>query len=300
MPSLGSRPHDPLAARGRLHLVDRTVGQRARAARSQDRRDEGISAEDAAVRAPRPGRGQATGNIWYTGNQEALRRQARSEDGHRHRIPHARPRGARSPHADLRPEGNAVVHAAVRPTWSETRSADRRGEGSSTTPTARSYPVRHGQWIPRAFPCSSMFGGNKVGQPRSGDDGDQGIHAAESGDAAAAHCDHARRRDLVFGLFPRLSGPVRSEDRRSQGVAVSRAGRSPSPTASRPSNGIIWYSESAVRPNTLVRFDPRTEKFQTWVIPSGGGVVRNMMATTDGNLVLACSGVNRVALVDVR
>jgi len=64
-------------------------------------------------------------------------------------------------------------------------------------------------------------------------------------------------------------------------------------------NDVIWYSESAVRPNTLVRFDPKTEKFQTWAIPSGGGVVRNMMITRDGNLVMACSGVNRVALVEI-
>jgi hypothetical protein len=35
------------------------------------------------------------------------------------------------------------------------------------------------------------------------------------------------------------------------------------------------------------------------MIPSGGGVVRNMMATTDGNLVLACIGVNRIALVKI-
>jgi virginiamycin B lyase len=63
---------------------------------------------------------------------------------------------------------------------------------------------------------------------------------------------------------------------------------------------VLWYSESAVRPNTLVRFDPRTEKFQTWVIPSGGGVVRNMVATPEGHLALACSGVNRVALVEVK
>ena len=62
---------------------------------------------------------------------------------------------------------------------------------------------------------------------------------------------------------------------------------------------VLWYSESSVRPNTLVRFDSETERFQTWVIPSGGGVVRNMMATAGGNLVLACSGVNRVALVEV-
>jgi len=55
-----------------------------------------------------------------------------------------------------------------------------------------------------------------------------------------------------------------------------------------------------VRPNTLVRFDPKTEKFQTWIIPAGGGIVRNMMTTADGNLVMAESGVNRVALVEIK
>ena len=63
---------------------------------------------------------------------------------------------------------------------------------------------------------------------------------------------------------------------------------------------IIWYSESNVKPNTVVRFDPEREKFQTWVIPSGGGVVRNMMSTPEGNLWLACSGFNRIALVEVK
>jgi virginiamycin B lyase len=63
---------------------------------------------------------------------------------------------------------------------------------------------------------------------------------------------------------------------------------------------IVWYSESGVRPNTLVRFDPKSQKFQTWPIPSGGGVVRNMMPTADGRLVLAESGVGKVALVEAR
>ena len=50
-----------------------------------------------------------------------------------------------------------------------------------------------------------------------------------------------------------------------------------------------------------MRFDPKTEKFQTLDrFPSGGGVVRNMMATRDGNLVMAESGVNKVALVEVQ
>jgi streptogramin lyase len=65
-------------------------------------------------------------------------------------------------------------------------------------------------------------------------------------------------------------------------------------------DGIVWYSEAGVRPNTLVRFDPKTEKFQTWVIPAGGGVVRNMMHTTDGKLVLTESGENVVALVTIK
>jgi virginiamycin B lyase len=79
----------------------------------------------------------------------------------------------------------------------------------------------------------------------------------------------------------------------------SPGGRESQPYGIAAVGNVIWYSESAVRPNTLVRFDSATEKFQTWVIPSGGGVVRHMMATADGNLVLACSGVNRVALVEV-
>jgi virginiamycin B lyase len=65
------------------------------------------------------------------------------------------------------------------------------------------------------------------------------------------------------------------------------------------SDGEVWYSESGVIPNTLVRFDPKSESFNTQPIPSGGGVVRNMVATPDGRLYLACSGVNRVAVVEV-
>jgi virginiamycin B lyase len=63
-------------------------------------------------------------------------------------------------------------------------------------------------------------------------------------------------------------------------------------------DGQVWYSESGVDPNTLVKFDPKSESFSTRAIPSGGGVVRNMVATPDGRLYLACSGVNKVAVVN--
>src|SRR5580658_3582201 len=64
-------------------------------------------------------------------------------------------------------------------------------------------------------------------------------------------------------------------------------------------DGEVWYSESGMRPNTLIRFDSKSESFSTKPIPSGGGVVRNMVATPGGQLYLACSGVNKVAVVNL-
>jgi virginiamycin B lyase len=63
-------------------------------------------------------------------------------------------------------------------------------------------------------------------------------------------------------------------------------------------DGMVWYSESGLKPNTLVRFDPKTETLASTAIPSGGGTVRNMAATADGRVYLACSGVNKVGVVE--
>ncbi len=65
-------------------------------------------------------------------------------------------------------------------------------------------------------------------------------------------------------------------------------------------NGIVWYVEGNTKPNGLVRFDPKTEKFQTFPVPSGGGTIRNMMPTADkSSLALAMSGVNRVGIATI-
>jgi virginiamycin B lyase len=63
-------------------------------------------------------------------------------------------------------------------------------------------------------------------------------------------------------------------------------------------DGMVWYSESGVKPNTIVLYDPKTDKFARATIPSGGGVVRNMAATADGRVYIACSGVNKVGVVE--
>jgi virginiamycin B lyase len=67
--------------------------------------------------------------------------------------------------------------------------------------------------------------------------------------------------------------------------------------------GAIWYSESFAKPNTVVRFDPATEKFQSWAIPGGGDIVRNMDVTRDGNPVnpvTAHSLVNQIGRIEVK
>ena len=68
-------------------------------------------------------------------------------------------------------------------------------------------------------------------------------------------------------------------------------------------DGIVWYNESAQRPDTLVRFDPASEKFQSWPIPSGnlyGGILRHMRPTRDGNLLIHQTSTNRIYEVNVK
>jgi virginiamycin B lyase len=65
-------------------------------------------------------------------------------------------------------------------------------------------------------------------------------------------------------------------------------------------DGAFWYNESGMRPDPLVRFDPVTETFQSWPIPSGNiyaGILRNMRTTREGNILIHQSGTNRVIQV---
>jgi streptogramin lyase len=39
-------------------------------------------------------------------------------------------------------------------------------------------------------------------------------------------------------------------------------------------DGIVWYNESAMRPDALVRFDPETEEFQSWAEETGNPLAR--------------------------
>ncbi len=59
----------------------------------------------------------------------------------------------------------------------------------------------------------------------------------------------------------------------------------------------IWYNESGVRPDALVRFDIATETFQSWPIKSGNlyaGLVRNARKTPQGTLLIHQTATNRI------
>ena len=65
-------------------------------------------------------------------------------------------------------------------------------------------------------------------------------------------------------------------------------------------DGTIWYSESNVTPNTIVRFDPKGSTFQTWPIPSGGGVLRHFVSNKKGNKIyIASFGIHKVGVVEI-
>jgi virginiamycin B lyase len=64
-------------------------------------------------------------------------------------------------------------------------------------------------------------------------------------------------------------------------------------------NDIVWYNESGMRPDALVRFDPVTERFQSWAVPSGIGIIRHTWETQDGDLLIHQSSSNRVGRVRI-
>ena len=108
--------------------------------------------------------------------------------------------------------------------------------------------------------------------------------------------------DLVYysdnarGYVGRLDSATRkTQEWRSPGGADSE----PYAIAVTP-DGMVWYVETGLTPNRIIGFDPTTQTFSIPTpIPSGRGVVRNMVATPDGKLYLACSGVNKIGIAEI-
>jgi virginiamycin B lyase len=293
VPSLGSRPHDPLAtADGAIWWT----GQWANVLGRLDPKTGEM--KEFPLKTPKSGPHGLTadkhGNIWYTGNSAALigKLDPKTAEITEYRMPDSAARDPHTPIFDQKGmlwftlQGSNMV-GRLNPATGEIKLA--------TAPTRRSLP--YGIVVDsKGTPWFVQFGVNKLASidPNSMEITEYTLPNPETrprrlaitSDDVLWYADYSRG---YLGRFDPKTGAVREWP--------SPGGRQSHPYGITTAKGIIWYSESAVSPNTLVRFDPKTEKFQTWVIPSGGGVVRNMMATPEGNLVMACSGRNRVALV---
>jgi virginiamycin B lyase len=296
VPTSGSRPHDPLAT------PDGAIWYTGQMANTLGRLDPATGAIK-EYQLPTPSSGphgladDKDGHIWFTANFAGYIGELDPNTGGVKEYPLPDP-AARDPHTLLFDRDGVL--------WFTVQNADMIGRldpktgavklVTIATPNARPYGMALSTDGQAVF--FDLFGTNKIAsidrhsmtikEYPLPDSGSRPRRIAVSGDFVW-YSDYARGR---LGRLEPNTGKVTEYP--SPGGAQSQ------PYAITALNGIVWYVETGVQPNMLVRFDPATEKFQTWAIPSGGGVVRNMMPTGGGNLALACSGVNGVALAVIK
>ena len=294
VPTPGSRPHDPLAtADGAIWYT----GQFANTLGRLDPKTGKIKEFHLPAKSgPHGLTADKTGNIWYTGNFKSTvgKLNPRTGEVAEYYMPNP---AARDPHTPIFDKSGTL--------WFTVQGGNMVGRLNPQTgdlrlvasPTPKSRP--YGMVVnSKNIPFFVEFGSNKFGSidpnimaireyvlpnPES-----RPRRVAITSDDVIWYSDYSRgylgRYDLANGKSGEWASPGGPQSQPYGIVAI---------------NDVIWYSEAGVSPNTVVRFDPKTEKFQTWKIPSGGGVVRNVDVTKDGNIAIACSGVNRVGLVEI-
>ncbi|MBV8168399.1 MAG: cytochrome C [Alphaproteobacteria bacterium] len=298
VPTPGSRPHDPMAAKdgsiwytGQLAnvigRVDPQTGKiREYTMKTPHTAPHGL-VEDTA------------GNIWFTGNNAGLMGKLDPKTGAVTEYPLPDPE-ARDPHS-LVFDKSGILWFTVQQANLIGRLDPKAKDGAiklikSPTPNSRPYGI---QVNARGVPILVEFGANKIASvdPQSLKIREWSLPdpAARPRRLAIAPDDTIWYTDFARGFLGQLDPKT----------GKVREWQSPSGPTSQPygivfTKGALWYSESFAKPNTVVRFDPKTEKFQTWAIPGGGDIVRNMDVTRDGNPVLANSLTNQVGLVAVK
>ena len=291
----GSRPHDPLAARdGSLWYS----GQMANVLGRVDPKTGKV--KEYPLKTPHSGphglvEDQA-GNIWYTGNTGALVGKLNPKSGEvtEYKMPDPE---AKDPHTIVLDKKGTV--------WFTVQNANRIGRLDPksgeikllTPPTAKSRPYG------MAFDSKDNlfvveFGANKVARVDTKtleikeytlpDPASRPRRLAITSDDMIWYADYSRG---YLGKLDPATGKVTEWQ--------SPSGPKSAPYGISAIKDVIWYSESETEPNTVVRFDPKTEKFQSWAIPGGGYIVRNTDVTKSGDFVLANSLANTVTLVKI-
>ena len=295
VPTPGSRPHDPLAtADGSLWYTGQMANVLGRLDPTTGR------FKEYSLKTPHSGPHglveDKDGNIWYTGNTRALIGRLDPKTGAvtEYKMPDP---DARDPHTLIFDQSGIL--------WFTVQNANRVGRLDPKTgeiklltpPTPKARPYGMAVNSKRAV-FFVEFGTNRVGSvdPTTleireyplPDSASRPRRVTITSDDIVWYTDFSRG---YLGRLDSATGKV-TEWQSPSGPKYQTYGIS-------AINDVIWYSESGSKPNTLVRFDPKSAKFQSWAIPGGGDIVRNTSVTRDGNFVLANSLVNAVTLVKI-
>jgi virginiamycin B lyase len=296
VPTPGSRPHDPLATRdgalwwtgqlsNRLGRLDPKTGDiKEFTLKSRHTGPHGLT-ED----------GQ--GNIWFTGNNQGLIGKFDPNTGVTTEYPLPDP-AAKDPHTLMFDKSGIL--------WFTVQQANMLGRLDPatgaiklvTSPTPKSRP--YGMALNSKNVVFFVdFGVNKIASIDAAtmqikeytlpNAGARPRRIAISPDDMIWYTDFSRG---FLGRLDPATGDVKEWP--------SPSGPKSEPYAVVFTKGALWFTETAAKPNTIVRFDPKTEKFQSSVIPGGGDIIRNMSVTPDGNPVMAHSLTNEVGLVEIK
>ncbi|HMD02631.1 MAG TPA: hypothetical protein VKG44_06640 [Candidatus Baltobacteraceae bacterium] len=295
VPTPGSRPHDPLAS------ADGAIWYTGQMANLLGRLDPSTGKIKEYPLPPNSGPhglvADKAGNIWYTANFAAYIGKLDPATGKVTRYPMPDP-AARDPHTLVFDQSGTLWFTVQGGNFVGKLDPKSGGVRLVVLPSPRSQP--YGMVIDsKGVPFFDEFGANRIARI---DPQTLQIHEYELPNPAARPRRIAKTGDDVIWYTDYARGYLGRLDPATGKVLefASPGGPNSRPYGIAAIQNVIWYSESGVKPNTVVRFDPRTQQFQTWPIPSGGDVVRNMMPTRDGNLALACSGANRIGLVQIR
>jgi len=296
VPTPGSRPHDPMAG------SDGAIWYTGQLANKIGRLDpKNAQIKEFTLKTPRTGpHGLAEdrdGNIWFTGNSAGLIGKLDPKTGNvtEYKMPDP---AVKDPHT-LNFDQSGILWFTAQNANVMGRLDPKTGEIKiikSLTPNSRPYGLHI---TSKGVPVVVLFGTNKVAtidpatlaikeyplpNPAS-----RPRRLALASDDIVYYADFSRgflgRLDLKTGEVKEWQSPSGPHSQ-PYGIAFTK--------------GAVWYNESNAKPNTIVRFDPATEKFQTWPIPGGGDIVRNVDVTRDGNVVTANSLVNQVGIVELR
>jgi len=294
VPTPGSRPHDPLATK------DGSFWYTGQLANVLGRLDPATGKfTEFQLKTPHSGphglQEDRDGNIWYTGNTGSLIGKLDPKTGAVTEYPTPE---QGDPHT-LIFDNNGVL-------WFTMQNLNRIGRLDPksreikllTPPTANSRP--YGMALNSKGTIFFVeFGTNQVG---SIDPQTMEFREYRLPDAASRPRRLAITSDDIVWYSDYSRGYLGRLDPSTGSVTEwkSPSGPKSEPYGISAINDIIWYSESGSTPNTVVRFDPKTEKFQSWAIPGGGNIVRNTSVTPDGNFLLANSLMNDVTLVAIK